>query len=222
MCWEDNPSNTFLCRCSFLLWISKHLSNCSFDGHYFSFENGKCFEKCNKVNLSWAPAHQIMCAWGKKVSLWLSIPPEGCQLFPYGRVTSRWQRGDSPMLELCWEGWTFLSMYLTSMCFFPKKLRKQCQLSVIDQERRVMLEYLCSLDWLWLCCSGRYLESTSSGSSSRSQSPLLLSPANSHSPFIGNPAHPPHTQYVQVAQGWPHKACPLVSHEDIAECQALS
>ncbi|PKU31235.1 syntaxin-binding protein 4-like [Limosa lapponica baueri] len=41
---------------------------------------------------------------------------------------------------------------------------------------------------------GRYLESTSSGSSSRSQSPLLLSPANSHSPFIGNPAHPPHTQ----------------------------
>ncbi|KAK2533490.1 syntaxin-binding protein 4-like [Columba guinea] len=42
---------------------------------------------------------------------------------------------------------------------------------------------------------GRYLESTSSGSSSRSQSPLLLSPANSHSPFIGNPAHPPHTHY---------------------------
>ncbi|XP_009945731.1 PREDICTED: syntaxin-binding protein 4-like [Leptosomus discolor] len=38
----------------------------------------------------------------------------------------------------------------------------------------------------------RYLESTSSGSSSRSQSPLLLSPANSHGPFIGNPAHPPH------------------------------
>ncbi|XP_009889855.1 PREDICTED: syntaxin-binding protein 4-like [Charadrius vociferus] len=42
---------------------------------------------------------------------------------------------------------------------------------------------------------GRYLESTSSGSSSRSQSPLLLSPANSHSPFIGNPAHPPHAHY---------------------------
>ncbi|XP_072734576.1 syntaxin-binding protein 4-like [Ciconia boyciana] len=41
----------------------------------------------------------------------------------------------------------------------------------------------------------RYLESTSSGSSSRSQSPLLLSPANSHSPFIGNPAHPPHAHY---------------------------
>ncbi|XP_010011163.1 PREDICTED: syntaxin-binding protein 4-like, partial [Nestor notabilis] len=41
----------------------------------------------------------------------------------------------------------------------------------------------------------RYLESTSSGSSSRSQSPLLLSPANSHGPFIGNQAHPPHTHY---------------------------
>ncbi|XP_050762258.1 syntaxin-binding protein 4-like [Gymnogyps californianus] len=41
----------------------------------------------------------------------------------------------------------------------------------------------------------RYLESTSSGSSSRSQSPLLLSPANSHGPFIGNPAHPPHAHY---------------------------
>ncbi|XP_072205410.1 syntaxin-binding protein 4-like [Excalfactoria chinensis] len=39
----------------------------------------------------------------------------------------------------------------------------------------------------------RYLESTSSGSSSRSQSPLLLSPASSHSPFIGNPAHASHT-----------------------------
>ncbi|GAB0196282.1 syntaxin-binding protein 4-like [Grus japonensis] len=41
----------------------------------------------------------------------------------------------------------------------------------------------------------RYLESTSSGSSSRSQSPLLLSPANSHSPVIGNPAQPPHAHY---------------------------
>ncbi|XP_009696099.1 PREDICTED: syntaxin-binding protein 4, partial [Cariama cristata] len=41
----------------------------------------------------------------------------------------------------------------------------------------------------------RYLESTSSGSSSRSQSPLLLSPANSHGPFIGNLAHPPHAHY---------------------------
>ncbi|XP_053936887.1 syntaxin-binding protein 4-like isoform X4 [Cuculus canorus] len=41
----------------------------------------------------------------------------------------------------------------------------------------------------------RYLESTSSGSSSRSQSPLLLSPANSHGPFVGNPAHTPHTHY---------------------------
>ncbi|XP_010192699.1 PREDICTED: syntaxin-binding protein 4-like, partial [Mesitornis unicolor] len=41
----------------------------------------------------------------------------------------------------------------------------------------------------------RYLESTSSGSSSRSQSPLLLSPANSHSPLIGNAAHPSHTHY---------------------------
>ncbi|XP_013817123.2 syntaxin-binding protein 4-like [Apteryx mantelli] len=41
----------------------------------------------------------------------------------------------------------------------------------------------------------RYLESTSSGSSSRSQSPLLLSPANSHSPFIGNSAHSPHSHY---------------------------
>ncbi|KAJ7305719.1 hypothetical protein JRQ81_010085 [Phrynocephalus forsythii] len=40
--------------------------------------------------------------------------------------------------------------------------------------------------------SGRYLESTSSGSSSRSQSPLLLSPANSHGPLIGNPGHSPH------------------------------
>ncbi|XP_010216605.1 PREDICTED: syntaxin-binding protein 4-like [Tinamus guttatus] len=39
----------------------------------------------------------------------------------------------------------------------------------------------------------RYLESTSSGSSSRSQSPLLLSPANSHSPVIGNSAHSPHS-----------------------------
>ncbi|XP_010295651.1 PREDICTED: syntaxin-binding protein 4-like, partial [Phaethon lepturus] len=39
----------------------------------------------------------------------------------------------------------------------------------------------------------RYLESTSSGSSS--QSPLLLSPANSHSPFVGNPAHPSHAHY---------------------------
>ncbi|KAM8798742.1 syntaxin-binding protein 4-like [Eudromia elegans] len=39
----------------------------------------------------------------------------------------------------------------------------------------------------------RYLESTSSGSSSRSQSPLLLSPANSHGPFIGNSAHSPHS-----------------------------
>ncbi|XP_053898269.1 syntaxin-binding protein 4-like isoform X2 [Malaclemys terrapin pileata] len=37
----------------------------------------------------------------------------------------------------------------------------------------------------------RYLESTSSGSSSRSQSPLLLSPANSHGPLIGNSAHSP-------------------------------
>lgn len=43
--------------------------------------------------------------------------------------------------------------------------------------------------------SSRYLESTSSGSSSRSQSPLLLSPASSHGPFIGNPLHPPHTHY---------------------------
>ncbi|XP_031411630.1 uncharacterized protein LOC104913467 [Meleagris gallopavo] len=41
----------------------------------------------------------------------------------------------------------------------------------------------------------RYLESTSSGSSSRSQSPLLLSPASSHGPFIGNPAHAPHAHY---------------------------
>ncbi|XP_010082541.1 PREDICTED: syntaxin-binding protein 4-like, partial [Pterocles gutturalis] len=41
----------------------------------------------------------------------------------------------------------------------------------------------------------RYLESTSSGSSSRSQSPLLLSPANSHGPFIGNPVHPSHAHY---------------------------
>ncbi|XP_072838809.2 syntaxin-binding protein 4 [Pogona vitticeps] len=40
--------------------------------------------------------------------------------------------------------------------------------------------------------SGRYLESTSSGSSSRSQSPLLLSPANSQGPLIGNPGHSPH------------------------------
>ncbi|XP_060642558.1 syntaxin-binding protein 4-like isoform X1 [Anolis sagrei] len=40
---------------------------------------------------------------------------------------------------------------------------------------------------------GRYLESTSSGSSSRSQSPLLLSPANSHGPLIGNPGHSPNT-----------------------------
>ncbi|XP_050824611.1 syntaxin-binding protein 4-like [Gopherus flavomarginatus] len=39
----------------------------------------------------------------------------------------------------------------------------------------------------------RYLESTSSGSSSRSQSPLLLSPANSHGPIIGNSAHSPHS-----------------------------
>ncbi|XP_074821648.1 syntaxin-binding protein 4-like isoform X4 [Natator depressus] len=39
----------------------------------------------------------------------------------------------------------------------------------------------------------RYLESTSSGSSSRSQSPLLLSPANSHGPLIGNSAHSPHS-----------------------------
>nr|XP_009940226.1 PREDICTED: syntaxin-binding protein 4-like [Opisthocomus hoazin] len=43
--------------------------------------------------------------------------------------------------------------------------------------------------------NSRYLESTSSGSSSRSQSPLLLSPANSHGPFIGNPAHPPQAHY---------------------------
>ncbi|XP_051789572.1 syntaxin-binding protein 4 isoform X2 [Erpetoichthys calabaricus] len=34
--------------------------------------------------------------------------------------------------------------------------------------------------------TGRYLESSSSGSSSRSQSPLLLSPANSHCAFNGN------------------------------------
>ncbi|XP_030435010.1 syntaxin-binding protein 4-like isoform X1 [Gopherus evgoodei] len=39
----------------------------------------------------------------------------------------------------------------------------------------------------------RYLESTSSGSSSRSQSPLLLSPANSHGPVIGHLAHSPHS-----------------------------
>ncbi|XP_060117000.1 syntaxin-binding protein 4-like [Heteronotia binoei] len=39
---------------------------------------------------------------------------------------------------------------------------------------------------------GRYLESTSSGSSSRSQSPLLLSPANSHGPLIGNSGHSLH------------------------------
>ncbi|XP_059572256.1 syntaxin-binding protein 4 isoform X2 [Alligator mississippiensis] len=39
----------------------------------------------------------------------------------------------------------------------------------------------------------RYLESTSSGSSSRSQSPLLLSPANSHGPVIGNSTHSPHS-----------------------------
>ncbi|CAM9520159.1 unnamed protein product [Bubo scandiacus] len=43
--------------------------------------------------------------------------------------------------------------------------------------------------------SSRYLESTSSGSSSRSQSPLLLSPANSLGPFIGHPAHPTHAHY---------------------------
>uniref|UniRef100_A0A8C8A805 PDZ domain-containing protein n=1 Tax=Otus sunia TaxID=257818 RepID=A0A8C8A805_9STRI len=43
--------------------------------------------------------------------------------------------------------------------------------------------------------SSRYLESTSSGSSSRSQSPLLLSPANSLGPFIGNPAHPTHAHF---------------------------
>ncbi|XP_064009236.1 syntaxin-binding protein 4-like isoform X2 [Pogoniulus pusillus] len=42
---------------------------------------------------------------------------------------------------------------------------------------------------------GRYLESTSSGSSSRSQSPLLLSPASSHGPFLGSPAHPQHAHY---------------------------
>ncbi|XP_009678582.1 syntaxin-binding protein 4 isoform X1 [Struthio camelus] len=41
----------------------------------------------------------------------------------------------------------------------------------------------------------RYLESTSSGSSSRSQSPLLLSPANTHSPFIGNSTHSLHSHY---------------------------
>ncbi|XP_038007484.1 syntaxin-binding protein 4-like isoform X3 [Motacilla alba alba] len=41
----------------------------------------------------------------------------------------------------------------------------------------------------------RYLESTSSGSSSRSQSPLLLSPANSHGPFLGSLAHAPHAHY---------------------------
>ncbi|XP_074867205.1 syntaxin-binding protein 4-like [Carettochelys insculpta] len=39
----------------------------------------------------------------------------------------------------------------------------------------------------------RYLESTSSGSSSCSQSPLLLSPANSHGPLIANAVHPPHS-----------------------------
>ncbi|XP_077172116.1 syntaxin-binding protein 4-like isoform X2 [Paroedura picta] len=43
-----------------------------------------------------------------------------------------------------------------------------------------------------LYSGGRYLESTSSGSSSRSQSPLLLSPANSHGPLIGNPGHSLH------------------------------
>ncbi|XP_030315831.1 LOW QUALITY PROTEIN: syntaxin-binding protein 4 [Calypte anna] len=43
--------------------------------------------------------------------------------------------------------------------------------------------------------SSRYLESTSSGSSSRSQSPLLLSPATSHVPCLGNPQHPPHAHY---------------------------
>ncbi|KAM3662195.1 syntaxin-binding protein 4-like [Ammospiza maritima maritima] len=41
----------------------------------------------------------------------------------------------------------------------------------------------------------RYLESTSSGSSSRSQSPLLLSPATSHGPFLGSLAHAPHAHY---------------------------
>ncbi|XP_032854287.1 syntaxin-binding protein 4-like isoform X2 [Tyto alba] len=41
----------------------------------------------------------------------------------------------------------------------------------------------------------RYLESTSSGSSPCSQSPLLLSPADSHGPFIGNPARPLHAHY---------------------------
>ncbi|RMC17892.1 hypothetical protein DUI87_05561 [Hirundo rustica rustica] len=41
----------------------------------------------------------------------------------------------------------------------------------------------------------RYLESTSSGSSSRSQSPLLLSPATSHGPCLGNLAHAPHAHY---------------------------
>ncbi|XP_054017235.1 syntaxin-binding protein 4-like [Dryobates pubescens] len=39
---------------------------------------------------------------------------------------------------------------------------------------------------------GRYLESTSSGSSSRSQSPLLLSPASSHGPCLPSLAHPQH------------------------------
>ncbi|XP_053132439.1 syntaxin-binding protein 4-like [Hemicordylus capensis] len=49
---------------------------------------------------------------------------------------------------------------------------------------------------------GRYLESTSSGSSSRSQSPLLLSPANSHGPLIGNPGHSPHpTSHCSIESG---------------------
>ncbi|XP_068003386.1 syntaxin-binding protein 4-like isoform X2 [Melanerpes formicivorus] len=42
---------------------------------------------------------------------------------------------------------------------------------------------------------GRYLESTSSGSSSRSQSPLLLSPASSHGPSLPSLAHPQHAHY---------------------------
>ncbi|XP_054254706.1 syntaxin-binding protein 4-like, partial [Indicator indicator] len=41
----------------------------------------------------------------------------------------------------------------------------------------------------------RYLESTSSGSSSRSQSPLLLSPASSHGPCLPSLPQPQHAHY---------------------------
>jgi len=77
------------------------------------------------VNLSQVPAHQIMCAWGKKVSFWLSIPPEGCQPFPMAEVCRAGRGVTVPCWNCAEEAEHFLSMSgilmsLTTMWFSPK------------------------------------------------------------------------------------------------------